>query len=118
MPVQRLAIRDFLERSKGGLVLDVRSPGEFSHAHIPGAVSFPLFTDEERKIIGTAYKQESREKAIKLGLDFFGPKMRPMVEQVEEMIRSNTTASGAPDIFVHCWRGGMRSGAVAWLLDL
>ncbi|HQU56527.1 MAG TPA: rhodanese-like domain-containing protein, partial [Chitinophagaceae bacterium] len=53
-------------------VLDVRSPGEYNHAHIPGAYSFPIFSDEERKIIGTTYKQKSRELAVKIGLDFFG----------------------------------------------
>jgi len=26
-------------------ILDVRSPGEYKHAHIPSAVSFPLFDD-------------------------------------------------------------------------
>jgi tRNA 2-selenouridine synthase len=49
-------------------VLDVRSPGEYNHAHIPGAFNLPLFSDEERKVVGTAYKQESREQAIKIGL--------------------------------------------------
>lgn len=81
----RINIEEFLRLSKHHLLLDVRSPSEYRHAHIPGAISFPLFTDEERKIVGTAYKQESREKAIKIGLDFFGPKMRKMVEEVEGM---------------------------------
>ena len=72
MAIQRLTIKDFLQRSKGKVLLDVRSPGEYNHAHIPSAISFPLFTDEERKIVGTTYKQKSREDAIKIGLDFFG----------------------------------------------
>ena len=53
------------------MLLDVRSPAEYKHAHIPGAISLPLFTDEERTIVGTTYKQQSRELAIKVGLDFF-----------------------------------------------
>jgi len=93
-------------------VLDVRSPGEYIHAHIPSAHSFPLFTDEERKIVGTTYKQQSREAAIKVGLDFFGPRMRKMVEEAEGIVESRKT------VLVHCWRGGMRSAGVAWLLDL
>ena len=91
-------------------LLDVRSPGEYAHAHIPGAVSLPLFTDDERAKIGTAYKQRSQQDAIKIGLDAFGPNMRSMVEAVEKL--------GSKKVGVHCWRGGMRSGAVAWLLDL
>lgn len=78
-------------------------------------------------MVGTAYKQESREKAIKLGLDFFGPKMRGMVEEVETLLRSRQGAGNDPGgepssinncIYVYCWRGGMRSGAVSWLLGL
>ncbi len=116
-------------------MLDVRSPAEYNHAHIPGAINLPLFTNEERAVVGTAYKQQSREAAIKIGLDYFGPKMRGMVEKVEELVgrgqyaaRSNATIVNDPtadrglptanSVFLYCWRGGMRSGAVAWLLNL
>jgi len=101
------------------LIIDVRSPGEYAHAHIPTAFSLPLFTDEERAEIGTTYKQESREAAIKLGLPFFGTKMQNMIEQVEGWATIYEKTNGKkPTILVHCWRGGMRSAAVAWLLDL
>ena len=83
MAIEKINIEYFLELSKHYTVIDVRSPAEYKHAHIPGAYSLPLFTDEERAIVGTAYKQESREKAIKHGLDFFGPKMKKMTEEVE-----------------------------------
>ena len=76
MPAEKIHIEQFLELAKQYPVIDVRSPGEYNHAHIPGALSIPLFTDTERAAVGTAYKQESREKAIKIGLDFFGPKMK------------------------------------------
>lgn len=131
MAIEKLHIEKFLELAKQHPILDVRSPGEYKHAYIPGAHPLPLFTDEERKIVGTAYKQESREQAIKIGLDFFGVKMSKMVEQVEEIIgnrqlainKSETQQNGKPlqianCILVHCWRGGMRSAGVAWLLDL
>lgn len=125
--IQRLTIKDFLQQSKEHVLLDVRSPGEYNHAHIPSAISFPLFTDEERKIVGTTYKQKSREDAIKIGLDFFGPKMRKMVEEAQAISNSrfrslndgqSETRNSKPEIFVYCWRGGMRSAAIAWLLDL
>ncbi|RYY68627.1 MAG: tRNA 2-selenouridine(34) synthase MnmH, partial [Chitinophagaceae bacterium] len=59
-------------------------------------------------------------RAIKEGLDFFGPKMRAMVEAVEQATGKITgdNKEYSRSILVHCWRGGMRSGAVAWLLDL
>lgn len=112
MPVTRIDIVSFLELAKEHPVLDVRSPGEFNHAHIPGAISFPLFSDEERKIVGTTYKQQSREEAIKIGLDFFGPTMKDRIIAAEKIANGNKT------LLVHCWRGGMRSGAIAWLLDM
>lgn len=115
-----------MQKTKGNVLLDVRSPGEYNHAHIPSATSFPLFTDEERKIVGTTYKQKSREDAIKIGLDFFGPKMRRMVEEAESLVQSQEVQSSksenniqaSKEVFVYCWRGGMRSAGVAWLLDL
>lgn len=129
MAVTKVHIEEFLALSKQHPVLDVRSPGEYTHAHIPNAVSFPLFTDEERKVVGTTYKQKSREEAIKIGLDFFGVKMRKMVEEVENIyeLQSTKYALSSPAdnvirnskiVLVHCWRGGMRSAGVAWLLDL
>ena len=120
MAITKIPVDRFLELAKEHPVLDVRSPGEYEHAHIPGAVSLPLFSDEERKLVGTAYKQQSREVAIKLGLDFFGVKMRPMVEQVEALVQSRAkqTDTGSRTVLVHCWRGGMRSAAIAWLLDI
>jgi tRNA 2-selenouridine synthase len=127
MGVQKVEINQFLAHAAFHPVLDVRSPGEYFHAHIPGARSFPLFTDEERKVVGTLYKQRSREEAIKQGLNFFGPRMRSMIEEVETIISSinyKKVNTDHPDfvsencVLVHCWRGGMRSGAIAWLLDL
>lgn len=116
MSVSKLNINEFLSFAITNPVLDVRSPGEYAKAHIPGASSFPIFSNEERRLIGTAYKQESREKAIKIGLDFFGRNMVRMVEDVEKIMADKKT--GSREIGVHCWRGGMRSAAIAWLLDL
>jgi len=127
MAIQKLNIEEFLELAKTNAVLDVRSPGEYLHAHIPGASSLPLFTDEERKVLGTSYKQENRQIAIKKGLDFFGIKMKKLVEDVESLLaekkkqgnKARTSESISTNIvLVHCWRGGMRSAGVAWLLDL
>lgn len=130
MGIQKITIEEFLELAKHHPVLDVRSPGEYNHAHIPGAHSLPLFTDEERKVVGTTYKQQSREAAIKVGLDYFGVKMKKMVEETEFLVSGfslNSAGDKKPsrnkqqetrNVLVHCWRGGMRSAGVAWLLDL
>ena len=117
MPVKKISIEEFLALAPHHPVFDVRSPGEYLHAQISGALSLPLFSDEERKVVGTAYKQQSKQKAIKIGLDYFGVKMRNMVETVEKIVAEKNTTE-TKTILVHCWRGGMRSAAVAWLLDL
>ena len=112
----KTSIEEFLQLAHYYPVFDVRSPGEYVHAHIPNAISLPLFSDEERKEVGTNYKQVSRENAIKIGLDFFGPKMRSMVETVEHILQTQPQKN-EKTVLIHCWRGGMRSGAVAWLMD-
>ncbi|WP_276132245.1 tRNA 2-selenouridine(34) synthase MnmH [Polluticoccus soli] len=114
MGVSRIEIDEFLSLSLELPVFDVRSPSEFCHASFPSAFNLPLFSDGERKIVGTLYKQQSRQNAIKAGLDFFGPKMRMMVEEAEAICGQFNTNR----VLVHCWRGGMRSAGVAWLLDL
>lgn len=117
MPVQTIDIDAFLKKSEGRVVVDVRSPSEYRHAHLPGAVSLPIFNDEERAIIGTAYKQQGREVAVDTGLKFFSSRMKEIRSQLLD-ISSDTAAVGSQDFFIYCWRGGMRSGAVAWLLSL
>ena len=108
-----ISYSDLLILGDQKIILDVRSPSEYNHAHIPGAVSLPLFDDQERAHVGTTYKKISREMAIKIGLDYFGPKMRKMVEDVEHLVSHKDQT-----IVLHCWRGGMRSATVAWLLRL
>ena len=116
MAIQKISVDEFVNLSLIHPVFDVRSEAEFSHAHIPGAHNLPLFNNEERSVVGTIYKQKSREQAIKKGLEYFGPKMKDMVVFVEETINKLNTENKT--VLVHCWRGGMRSAGVAWLLDL
>jgi tRNA 2-selenouridine synthase len=107
---EKLEPNAFVTAAAHGPILDVRSPGEFQQAHIPGAISFPLFTDEERARVGTTYKQVNKDAAVELGLEFVGPKLAQWVKKAKKLAVDNT-------VYVHCWRGGMRSGSMAWLLE-
>jgi len=124
MGIQKMNIDNFILETNASIgssiIIDVRSPAEFEHAHIPTALNLPLFNNEERAFIGTTYKKQSREAAIKAGLPLFGTKMLSMIETVESWIKNKQKENDLtkPSIYVHCWRGGMRSAAVAWLLDL
>ncbi|NEP04361.1 MAG: tRNA 2-selenouridine(34) synthase MnmH [Okeania sp. SIO2G4] len=93
-----------------GVILDVRSPGEYAQGHIPGSVNFPLFNNDERALVGTCYKQKGKDEAVELGLAIVGPKLANFVARAKVL---------APDrqVRIHCWRGGMRSAAVGWLLE-
>jgi tRNA 2-selenouridine synthase len=125
MPVEKINIDRFLELSDHLPVIDVRSPAEFAHAHIPNAYSLPLFTDEQRAIIGTAYTQQSREIAVNIGLEYFSERMKKIHEEIkiisEDWHKKNSSSSDVSQgngFLIHCWRGGMRSEAVGWLLNL
>jgi tRNA 2-selenouridine synthase len=106
--IKKIKISEFIEQSDKIPMVDVRSPGEFEHAHIPGAFNIPLFDNQERAAVGTTYKQVGRGEAVKLGLQLVGPKMRTMAESAEKLSLNK-------HLLVHCWRGGMRSESMAWL---
>ncbi|NGX60746.1 MAG: tRNA 2-selenouridine synthase [Chlamydiae bacterium] len=93
---------------KKGTLLDVRSPGEYAHAPIPGALSLPLFSDEERAAVGTCYKKRGKEKAFELGLQFVEPKLNSFIE---------TASSFAFPLTLYCARGGLRSESMCALFS-
>jgi tRNA 2-selenouridine synthase len=92
-----------------GPIVDVRSPGEFEQGHIPAAANLPLFSDQERAELGTAYKQQGRQVAVQLGLKLVGPKLPDLAQALLELAEAGKT------LRLYCWRGGMRSGSMAWL---
>lgn len=96
-------------------VFDVRTPAEFDKGCMPEAHNLPLFSNEDRAVVGTLYKDEGRKKAIRVGLDLVGPRMGELVDQVVDVLGQPVPEQPA---LVHCWRGGMRSQSVAWLLGL
>lgn len=92
------------------ILIDVRSPSEYRKGHIPHAINYPLFSDEERKLIGTLYKQRGKENAVSEGFKIVGPRLHKIIDDINEL---------CPDkkLNVHCWRGGMRSQSISWLLS-
>mgnify|MGYP003349536217 CR=1 FL=1 len=108
-------------------IVDVRTPAEFEQGHIPGAINLPLFSNEERKIIGTLYKKEGKQPAIRKGLEIVGPKLATLVAEINNIKKnffpttsppSSKDRVGIGSILFHCWRGGMRSSSVAWLAQM
>lgn len=93
------------------LLIDVRSPGEFAQDHLPGAVNLPVLTDAERAEVGTIYVQDSRFKARRLGAAYVA---RNVARHLEAAL-SDREGGFAP--LIYCWRGGMRSNAMATILS-
>ncbi len=103
-----LAPECFLKEAEKYPVIDVRTPAEFAQGHIPGAINMPIFSNDERAVVGTLYKKQGRNAAVLKGLEFVGPKMADFARDANRIAVDNK-------VLVHCWRGGMRSGSMAWL---
>ncbi|MFN0185895.1 MAG: tRNA 2-selenouridine(34) synthase MnmH [Aquabacterium sp.] len=92
-------------------VIDVRSPAEFAEDHLPGALNWPVLDDDERRIVGTLYVQDSPLAARKVGGALVA---RNLARHVEQQLQDRPR-DWRP--LVYCWRGGQRSGALVWMLD-
>jgi tRNA 2-selenouridine synthase len=92
-------------------VIDVRSPAEFAEDHVPSAVNWPVLDDEQRRIVGTLYVRDSPLAARKVGAVMVA---RNIAAHVERWVQDKPR-EWQP--LVYCWRGGQRSGALAWFLD-
>jgi len=91
-------------------IIDARTPSEYAHDHIPGAISAPVLDDAERAQVGSLYKQVSPFEARKLGAALIS---RNVARHVERLFKDREK-SWRP--LVYCWRGGKRSGAMAHIL--
>ena len=92
-------------------VVDARSEGEFEQSHIPGAVNIPILNNLERIKVGTLYKTAGAEKATLKGFELVGPRFHLIQKEALRLF---------PDkkLILYCWRGGMRSQILSWLLTL
>ena len=92
-------------------VIDVRSPSEFAEDRVPGAISLPVLSDEERARVGTIYVQESPFLARKLGAAIVA---RNAAAHLEGPLADK---EGGWRPLVYCWRGGQRSDSFATILS-
>ena len=102
------ALRRFAEFHS---VIDARSESEFAEDRLPGALNWPSLTDEQRKLVGTEYKQDSPFVAKKRGAALVARNIAAHIER-EVMDKPRDWVP-----LVYCWRGGKRSGSLALVLD-
>ena len=94
-------------------LIDTRSPVEFAKGSLPTAINLPLMTDDEREAVGTCYKEQGQDAAVRLGHELVSGDRK--AERVEAW---QTVASRHPEGALFCFRGGMRSEiAQRWLKD-
>lgn len=110
MTATALECKEFLDQSKGQLIVDVRAPIEFQKGHLVNAISIPLFDNSERAEIGTLFKQQGKDTAVTRGLEIVSPKMVSFVNEVKALAKDKK-------VFIYCFRGGMRSNSFAWLMN-
>ena len=91
-------------------IIDVRAPAEFAEDHIPGSISLPVLSDDERAEVGTIYTQVSPFKARKVGAALVA---RNASVHLQGALADKT---GGWKPLVYCWRGGQRSGSFASIL--
>ena len=90
-------------------IIDVRSPSEFEEDHIPGAINLPVLSDDERIEVGTIYKDKPFE-ARRLGASLISANAaRHLQTHFADIDKTYSP-------LVYCWRGGMRSNALAQIL--
>ncbi|MDO8373690.1 MAG: tRNA 2-selenouridine(34) synthase MnmH [Polaromonas sp.] len=112
MSVDRITAQEALVRlADFSTIIDARSEGEYAEDHLPGAVNWPSLNDDERKIVGTSYKQISQFEAKKLGAALVAKNIAAHIQR--EVL--DKPREWQP--LVYCWRGGKRSGSLALILD-
>ncbi|MBI2732675.1 MAG: tRNA 2-selenouridine(34) synthase MnmH [Aquabacterium sp.] len=90
-------------------IIDARSPSEFALDHIPGAINCPVLDDDERRIVGTIYKQQGAFEARRVG----GAMVAANLARHLQGRFAHMPHDWKP--LIYCWRGGLRSGSmVAW----
>ena len=85
-------------------LIDVRAPVEFESGHFSTSINLPILTNEERKAVGTCYKEQGQDAAIRLGHELVSGQVKQnRVQAWIEAIRSKKNAK------LYCFRGGLRS---------
>lgn len=92
-------------------VIDARSEDEYREDHLPGAVNWPTLNNEERRDIGTLYKQVNPFEARKRGAAIAARNIAGHIES--EVI--DKPKDWKP--LTYCWRGGQRSGSLSLILS-
>ncbi|MGF1686254.1 tRNA 2-selenouridine(34) synthase MnmH [Photobacterium japonica] len=85
-------------------LMDMRAPIEFEQGAFPTSDNRPLMTDDERKAVGTCYKEKGQESAITLGHALVNGETK-----AERVAQWKAFCEANPNGYLYCFRGGLRS---------
>ncbi|GAA0878445.1 tRNA 2-selenouridine(34) synthase MnmH [Algoriphagus jejuensis] len=111
MAERLISLDEFWTLRKTIPMIDARSESEFAQSKIPGAINLPILNDEERIVVGTLYKHDGAEKATMKGFELVGPRFHEIQNAALKLFSEKK-------IILYCWRGGMRSQILTWLLSM
>lgn len=111
MAEQLISLDDFWSLRDQFPMIDARSEGEFAQSHIPGSINIPILNNTERIIVGTLYKEKGSEEATLKGFELVGPRFHQIQKETLALFPEKK-------ILIYCWRGGMRSQILSWLLTM
>ncbi|TKX29961.1 tRNA 2-selenouridine(34) synthase MnmH [Campylobacter aviculae] len=97
-------------QEKFDLLIDARSPKEFTHSHLQGALNFYALNDDEHKKIGTLYKQ-NQALAKAEGASCICANMASHIPVITQKFRIGSKVG------IYCARGGLRSKSIAVILS-
>lgn len=109
-PIDKTTFIEFSQNSEY-VILDVRSEGEYISGHLPGAINLPLLNNEHRHIVGIVYKEQGQQAAVKKGFELVGNSFHEKLAAAKQFAKEKKA-------IIYCWRGGMRSEIMRWVLDL
>ncbi len=102
---------EILNSGEDVIFIDIRTEGEFNDGTIPGAVNIPLFSNEQRAVIGTIYKQVNPKAATEKAILYISERLPKIFEKISELDKQRKT------LVFFCARGGMRSRSIVGLLS-
>ncbi len=94
-------------------LLDVRAPIEYLKGAFLNTTNIPILDDEERRLVGTRYKEQGNAAAVKLAQELIKNEGKDKrVTLWRAYIKEH------PNAMLFCFRGGQRSGiSQAWLSE-
>lgn len=100
-----------VRKLKNKIIIDVRSPLEFSEFTIPGAINIPVLLNDERAEVGTLYVHDKIDEAKILAIESVSKRLPSIVAEILELRKVYD------NLVFFCARGGYRSKTITSLLS-